>query len=233
MYTPKWAPSVAPDMSTLQLVGAAVFALAAVGFGIRAVRDDLPRFGGTAAVAALVAAGSYVGMDAGAEDLQYVVWLAALLAIALQLWWLSGADLRWLAGTAVPLALGIGGAFVAGVAGAPPRAGSPTGTPGGEAATPDLLPTAVAAGLLLVGLAVVFTRLSTAAGRRPGDVAAHFSVLRNVAGLAVLAYGGVWLLVAVGVLAGGALSIAYLVVDGVAVVAFNGLLLRDPALLRG
>lgn len=214
----------------LQLVGAAVFALAALGFGVRAVRDRLPRFGGVAAVAGLVTAGSYVGMDAGVGDLQYVVWLAALVAMALQLWWLAATDLPWLVGSAGPWAVGVGVAVVAGLAGAPPVGGPPAGTPA-PAATPALLPTAAAAALLVVGLAVVFTRLSDAAGRRRGGVAAHFSVLRNVATLAVLAYAAVWVLVALEVVGGDTLSGAYLVVDGVAVVAFNGLLLRDPALL--
>lgn len=233
MYTPKWPPAVVPIMSTLQLVGAAAFALAALGFGVRAVRDGLVRYGGTATVVAVVAAGSYVGLDAGVGELRYLVWLAALLGLALQLWWLSTAELPWLAGSAVPFALGVGAAYVAGVAGAPPTDGPPAGTPAADAATPELVPTAVAAALLVVGLAVVFTRLSGAAGRLSGDVAAHFSVLRNVAALAVLAYAAVWLLVAVEVVGGDALSPAYLVVDLVAVAGFNGLLLRDPSLLRG
>lgn len=229
MYTPKWPPAVVDGMGTLQLVGAAVFALATLSFGIRAARDDLPRSGGTAAVVALLGAGAYIGMDAGMAELQYGLWLAALLAIGFQLWWLSTANVAWLAASAGPLGLAAVVAAVAGLAGAPPAVGAPAaGT-----ATPEVLPTAVAAALLVVGLAVVFTRLSSAAGRLSGDVAAHFSVLRNVAALVVVAFASLWLAIALEFVGGDPLPLAYLVIELVAVVAFNGLLLRDPALLRG
>jgi len=210
-------------MSTLQLAGAVVFVLAAVGFLVRAVRDDCRRFGGAAAAVALLAAVAYGGLDAGVADVRHLAWLAALAGIAVQTWWLADADATWLAAMLAAAVLAVVAAFVAGVAGAPPA----------DAVSQDLLPAVVAAVLVLAALGVLFTRFSAAAGRRRGDVAAHFSVLRNVAALALLGYAMAWTLAGAGALGADMLEVFYLVVDLLAVVAFNGLLLRDPSLLRG
>ena len=96
----------------------------------------------------------------------------------------------------------------------------------------DLATVAAAAVLLLVPLAVLFSRVSSAAGTLSYDVAAHFSVLRNVAVLVFVGYAVAWLLGAL-VLGGTVLALVYLVIDLLAGVGFGLLLVRDPSLLRG
>jgi bacteriorhodopsin len=213
-------------MSTLQLAGAAVFALAGLVLLVQGVRNDVTRYGVVSGGAALVAAAAYAGLYADvAGELHYVAWLALTAAVALQLWWLAEADAAWGGAMLVADALAVGAAYVAGVAAAPASRAPP------DVAQPDLVPAGVAAMLLLAALAVLFTRVSAAAGDRHYEVAAHFSVLRNLAVVVLVGYAGAWLLAAT-VLGGDVLEGVYLAVDLVAAVAFGGLLQRTPALLR-
>lgn len=214
-------------MSTLQLVGAAVFVLAGIAFLAQGARTDVLRAAGAPAVGALVAGGAYAGMHVGVGDeLHYLAWFAITAAVLFQLWWLADADASWLAVMLGADVLAVGAAYVAEIA-STPATEAPAGAAGPDAATAG-----AAAVLLLVPLAVLFTRVSSAAGDLSYDVAAHFSVLRNVAVLAFVGYAAAWLLGAL-VLAGTVLAAVYLVVDLLAGAGFGLLLLRSPDRLRG
>jgi bacteriorhodopsin len=222
-------------MSTIQLVGAAVFVLAGIAFLAQGVRTDVLRAAGASAVAALVAGGAYAGMHVGVGDeLHYLAWFAITAAILFQLWWLADADAVWLAVMLVADLLAVGAAYVANVAVTPAAeasAGAASEAVAGAVGS-DLATVAAAAVLLLVPLAVLFSRVSSAAGTLSYDVAAHFSVLRNVGVLVFVGYAVAWLLGAL-VLGGRLLELVYLVVDLLAGVGFGLLLVRDPSLLRG
>jgi bacteriorhodopsin len=224
-------------MSTIQLVGAAVFVLAGIAFLAQGARTDVLRAAGASAVAALVAGGAYAGMHVGVGDeLHYLAWFAITAAILFQLWWLADADADavWLAVMLVADLLAVGAAYVADVAVTPAAetsAGAASEAVAGAVGS-DLATVAAAAVLLLVPLAVLFSRVSSAAGTLSYDVAAHFSVLRNVAVLVFVGYAVAWLLGAL-VLGGRLLELVYLVVDLLAGVGFGLLLVRDPSLLRG
>lgn len=222
-------------MSTIQLVGAAVFVLAGIAFLAQGARTDVLRAAGASAVAALVAGGAYAGMHVGVGDeLHYLAWFAITAAVLYQLWWLADADAVWLAVMLVADLLAVGAAYVANVA-ATPAAEASTGAASEAVAGAlgsDLATVAAAAVLMLVPLAVLFSRVSSSAGTLSYDVAAHFSVLRNVAVLVFVGYAAAWLLGAL-VLAGTVLALVYLVVDLLAGVGFGLLLVRDPSLLRG
>jgi len=224
-------------MSTIQLVGAAVFVLAGIAFLAQGARTDVFRAAGASAVAALVAGGAYAGMHVGVGDeLHYLAWFAITAAILFQLWWLADADADavWLAVMLVADLLAVGAAYVADVAVTPAAetsAGAASEAVAGAVGS-DLATVAAAAVLLLVPLAVLFSRVSSAAGTLSYDVAAHFSVLRNVAVLVFVGYAVAWLLGAL-VLGGRLLELVYLVVDLLAGVGFGLLLVRDPSLLRG
>jgi bacteriorhodopsin len=222
-------------MSTIQLVGAAVFVLAGIAFLAQGARTDVLRAAGASAVAALVAGGAYAGMHVGVGDeLHYLAWFAITAAILFQLWWLADADAVWLAVMLVADLLAVGAAYVADVAVTPAAetsAGAASEAVAGAVGS-DLATVAAAAVLLLVPLAVLFSRVSSAAGTLSYDVAAHFSVLRNVAVLVFVGYAVAWLLGAL-VLGGRLLELVYLVVDLLAGVGFGLLLVRDPSLLRG
>jgi bacteriorhodopsin len=222
-------------MSTIQLVGAAVFVLAGIAFLAQGARTDVLRAAGASAVAALVAGGAYAGMHVGVGDeLHYLAWFAITAAILFQLWWLADADAVWLAVMLVADLLAVGAAYVANVAVTPAAeasAGAASEAVAGAVGS-DLATVAAAAVLLLVPLAVLFSRVSSAAGTLSYNVAAHFSVLRNVAVLIFVGYAVAWLLGAL-VLGGRLLELVYLVVDLLAGVGFGLLLVRDPSLLRG
>jgi bacteriorhodopsin len=222
-------------MSTIQLVGAAVFVLAGIAFLAQGARTDVLRAAGASAVAALVAGGAYAGMHVGVGDeLHYLAWFAITAAILFQLWWLADADAVWLAVMLVADLLAVGAAYVANVAvtaAAEASAGAASEAVAGAVGS-DLATVAAAAVLLLVPLAVLFSRVSSSAGTLSYDVAAHFSVLRNVGVLVFVGYAVAWLLGAL-VLGGRLLELVYLVVDLLAGVGFGLLLVRDPSLLRG
>lgn len=222
-------------MSTIQLVGAAVFVLAGVAFLAQGARRDVLEEAGASAVAALVAGGAYAGMHVGVgEELHYVAWFAITAAILFQLWWLADADAVWLAVMLVADLLAVGAAFLAEVASTPAvrvSVGSASDAAAGAAGS-GLATAAAAAVLLLVPLAVLFSRVSSSAGTLSYDVAAHFSVLRNVAVLVFVGYAVAWLLGAL-VLVGTVLALVYLVIDLLAGVGFGLLMVRDPSLLRG
>lgn len=222
-------------MSTIQLVGAAVFVLAGIAFLAQGARTDVLRAAGASAVAALVAGGAYAGMHVGVGDeLHYLAWFAITAAILFQLWWLADADAVWLAVMLVADLLAVGAAYVANVAVTPAAEASAGAASEAVAGTvgSDLATVAAAAVLLLVPLAVLFSRVSSSAGTLSYDVAAHFSVLRNVGVLVFVGYAVAWLLGAL-VLGGRLLELVYLVVDLLAGVGFGLLLVRDPSLLRG
>lgn len=165
------------------------------------------------------------GVDVTVYVTRYVGWMIAGAALLGALWLLAGGRRGTLA-----LLVGLAALAVALVGGAGMTTRSLAGL---TLERTRLTLWSAAGGLLLVVLGVLIRVLSPQAGRQPREVAVRFSILRNAVVLLALLYPIVWVIgpLGLGLVGPVGSTVAFLVLDLLAVLGIGGFLLWDPETL--